>query len=347
MYNHTVIGIDLAKNSFHVCVVDKHGKVVTDRAFTKSKLEVWLAQQLPALVAMEACGSAHYWARKMLAMGHTPMLLTTKAVSPYRQGQKTDKNDALAIAITACQPRIKTVSVKSVEQQGFQAIERMREHWLDHITATSNLIRGLLYEFGISFPKGFAALKRAIPELLEDAENGLPGAFRLQLAELYRAFVRHQNELSKVNKSLDALIRQQSDCQRLLELEGVGPVNALGIFLALGDKGESFKNGREASACIGVTPKQYSTGGVVTLGHIGKRSGNKRLRSTLIQGALSVVVSVDKRASSNTKEAWLKSLIERRGKLRAAVALANKTIRTAWAMLHYNTAYQTPKALTA
>ena len=347
MEQHNVISIDLAKSSFHVYVINKNNQSTTNRSFSRQPLKNWLARQKPSLVALEACGSAHYWARQVIAMGHQVVLLPPKVVVPFRQGHKTDERDARAIAIAARQPDLKTVAVKTLEQQGLQGIERIREHWSDHLTATGNLIRGLLYEFGITVPKGQATLRNRIPEVLEDAENELPDAFRKQLAELYQAYLSHSDQLAQVEKSLSSLVASQAECKRLMELEGVGPVNALGLYLAIGAQGGSFQNGREAAACIGLTPKQYSTDGVVTLGRIGKQSGNKRLRSKLIQGALSVVKVIEQRVPRNHKEAWLKALIERCGKRRAAVALANKTTRTAWAMLKHEENYQAPKPLPA
>lgn len=337
-----VIGIDLAKNSFHVCAVSKQNKIMTDRSFTKTKLKAWLLKQPQSLVVLEACGSAHHWARWLLSINQKVVLLSPKTVTPFRQGHKTDQTDARAIAIAAVQPGIKTVAIKNIEQQGLQSIARIREHWRDHITATSNLIRGLLYEFGITIPKGHAPLMRRIPEILEDAENDLPDVFRYQLAELFHHYQQHRDNLVKVEKSLFSLIKSQPECQKLMALEGVSHVNALGLYLSLGENGSSFKNGREAAACIGLTPKQYSTGGVVRMAGIGKKSGNKKVRANLIQGALAVVITLAKRPPRNTKESWLASLIERKGKRRAAVALANKTVRTAWAMLHYQTEYQAP-----
>ncbi|TLU59450.1 transposase, partial [Thalassotalea litorea] len=153
---------------------------------------------------------------------------------------------------------------------------------------------------------------------------------------------KHQ---AKVEREMEAQIKQQPQCHQLMALEGVGPKNAMRLYLMLGGQGKNFSHGREASACIGVTPKQYSTGGVVTLGGIGKNQGNKRLRSSLIQGAMAVVKVVNKREPRNHKEKWLKQLIERIGSRRAAVALANKTIRTSWAMLKHGEAYQAPQAV--
>jgi len=347
MYHLNVIAIDLAKHSFHVSVLDKHGEFSVDRPFNRAALKQWLARQAHSVVAMEACASAHYWARLCTALGHQPRLLTPKSVKPFREGQKTDQKDAQAIAIAACRPNVHPVAIKTVEQQGLQAIERIRQHWVDHVTATSNMIRGLLGEFGVVIPKGNSALRRAIPQILEDAENGLPDPFRHQLAQIYQCLKGAQEELKSVERALFGLVRQQESCRQLLQLEGVGPVTALGLYLTLGDAGANFKHGREAAACIGVTPKQFSTGGVVSLGGIGKGMGKGRFRSALIQGALATVSAVDKRGPSTAKEIWLHDLVERRGKRRAAVALANKTVRTAWAMLHHDKEYRVPRQLAA
>lgn len=347
MFNNNVIAIDLAKSSFHVCSLNKQNKVTTNKSFTRTKLKEWLIKQPKSIVAIEACGSAHYWARLVKQYGHTPMLLPPKLVTPFRKGHKTDKNDALAIAIAAKQPQIKTTAIKTVEQQGLQSIERMRQHHSDFITATSNMLRGLIYEFGITIPKSKSALRKEVPFILEDAENDIPDAFRHQLSEMFNFYKASEEALLLVEKDLAALIKTQKTCQSLMEIEGIGPVNALGLSLALGEKGESFKNGREASACIGLTPQQFSTGGVVTIGGIGKKRGNKRLRSTLIQGALAITKILMKREPRNTKEAWLKALMERCGIRKAAVALANKNIRTAWAMLRYEKSYQISSTLKA
>lgn len=341
--NHTTIAIDIAKSSFHVVSL-KNNNIGTDKAFTRNKLKTWLVKQPKSHVVIEACGSAHYWARFAQSFGHTAQLIAPKHVAPFRQGHKTDKNDAFAIATASQQPQMKFVAIKTIEQQGLQSIDRIRQHLTDNQTAVSNMIRGLLAEFGICFAKGISAFKIHIPEILEDAENDLPHVFRTQIAGMYEAFLTAESHLNQVNKQLEGLINQQVHCKQLMELEGVGPVNALNLFLTLGEKGQSFSHGREASACIGLTPKQYSTGGITVLGGIGKKAGNKRLRSNLIQGALAVVQVVDKRRPKNTKEQWLKHLIEHKGTRRAAVALANKTVRTAWAILHHGEGYRSPLA---
>ena len=172
-------------------------------------------------------------------------------------------------------------------------------------------------------------------EILEDAENELPLPLRLQLIESWEYYLDLETRLKTAEQARNRITDRHQPCQQLMQLSGIGPVNSLGLYLALGDRGTSFKNGREASACIGATPKQHSTGEGVTIVGISKHCANKRLRSNLIQGARSVIKALKKRDPGNGLETWLKKLIERRGESRAAVALANKNIRLAWAMLHY------------
>jgi len=340
MNKGNLIGIDLSKHSFQGCLLDHNDQEVFNRKFTRKGLIKWLSNQKPMIVAMEACGSSHYWARVVKCMGHSPMILPPRAVTAFRLGHKTDATDARAIAVAARQPKLKPVAPKTAEQQGLQGVERIRQHLCDQLTATSNLMRGLLAEFGLTLAKGVCRFKSDLPDLLADADNELPMSLRVQLIESWSYYLDLEARLKAIEQARDQLIEQHETCRQLMRLPSVGPVNALGLFLSLGDQGENFANGREASACIGLTPKQKSTGGVVTLGGISKKCANKRLRSTLIQGARAVIQVVLKREPKNAKEAWLKSLIERRGEGRAAVALANKTIRTAWAMLHYGEAFR-------
>ena len=335
MYQDNLIAIDLSKNSFQGCLLDKYHLERFNRKFTRNKLTEWLSRQQPLTVAMEACGSAHHWARLVARMGHRPLLVPTRTVTRYREGHKTDATDALATGVAARQPKTRFVAPKTIEQQGMQGIERIREHLSDHLTATSNMIRGLLYEFGLTIPKGISVFKRKVVEILEDAENDLPMALRMQLIESWEYYLDLEARLKTAKRARDQIIAQHATCQQLQQLQGIGPVNALNLYLCLGDRGGSFSNGREAAACIGLTPKQYSTGGAVTMIGISKKCANKRLRSTLIQGSRSVIKVLRKRDPRNGLEAWLKSIMARRGEGRAAVALANKTVRLTWAMLHY------------
>jgi len=341
MNSTRIIAIDLAKNVFQVCLFDKRGKVVSNKSMRRASLARFLANQPPALVAMEACGGAHHWGRMAQLAGHSVMLIPPRWVTPYRQGQKTDGNDALAIGIAAQQANLKTVGVKSLEQQSVQSDKRVQEHFSDQLTATGNLLRALVAEFGMVIPKGVAALRRRLPEILEDGDNGLPLAMRESLHLGWQQWRALAESVQQVEDLLRARVRLLEPCQRLCALEGVGTKNAIGLYVRLGD-GQHFSNGRQAAACTGLTPKQSSSGGKVRMGSIGRYCGDQRLRSSLIVGARAAVNGLTRRAPKNAKEQWLKALIERRGPSRAAVALANKNVRTAWAMLRYNTPYEPP-----
>lgn len=335
MYQDKLFCLDLAKKSIQGCLLDKHQREEFNRSFSRKKLIEWLSRQPPMTVVMEACSTAHYWARVVERLEHRPLLVPTRTANRYREGHKTNATDAVAVGVAARQPRTRFVAPKTIEQQEMQSVERIREHISDDLTATSNLMRALIGEFGLEIPKGKAAFKRRVVELLEDAENDIPAVLRIELINEWRRYRELEPRLKEAERARDLLYKRHESCQRLTQLGSVGPVNAIGLYLALGDRGSSFKNGREASTCIGATPKQYSTGDEVIMMGISKKCANKRLRSNLIQGARSVIKVLKKREPKNAQEAWLKALIERRGEGRAAVAFANKTIRLAWAMLHY------------
>ena len=210
---------------------------------------------------------------------------------------------------------------------------------------TSNQIRALLLEFGVPIAKGDKALRKAIPEVLEDAENSLTVGFRIVLDVMYQNFQALLEKIELVSKQLGQEVKKDKLCRRLQSLEGVGPICAIQLKIALSQTGH-YAKGREASACIGLTPVQHSSGGKQKLGSISKKSNHNTLRSSLYQGALAVVVNVDKREARTHKDIWLKALIARRGKKVASIALANKTVRTAFAMIKNNQEYK-PQLLAA
>ena len=322
MKDHRVIGIDLAKHVFQVCVLDGWGKEVSNKRLSRQRLGAYLAKQSSLRVALEACTGAHHWGRQALRWGHEVVIIPPRQVRAYRQGHKTDGNDALAIAIAARQPELKTVGVKTLDQQSVQSDKRVQEHLSDQLTATGNILRSLVAEFGLVIPKGVAGLKRELPKYLAEADNGLPMGVRSSLYLLWQ----HWQQLAECVQRSEQILREHmrvlSPCRRLAQLEGVAEKNAIGLYVEL--SGEHFKNGREAAACIGLTPKQQSTGGKIRLKGIGKYKGHQRLRSSLIVGARSVVNVLNKREAKTAKERWLKALIERRGPGRAAVALAQR-----------------------
>lgn len=330
------IGVDLAKNIIQVSVVSPSNKELQNRAFTRKKFSEFLAKQNPALVAFEACATAHYWARVARRSGHDIKIIPAKAIVPFRQGHKTDENDALAIAEAARRPNIKEAPYKTQEQQGLQSIQRSRELLVQERTALSNHLRGLLMEFGVVIPRGFTALHEHLPLVLEDGENELPDFYRPTLHRLFVRLCGLRDDIHFMDKQIDTLIKHMPACQCLTKLEGVGPISAILLYATLGT-GEAFNNGREFSAYIGLTPKQFSSGGKVTIIGISKHVANRRLRAVLIQGARAYVHKM--KEPKTPKDQWLWSLIQRAGYGRAAVALANKNVRTAWALLTQGTDY--------
>lgn len=339
MTDGKVIAIDLAKHVYRVCVIDRRGRVISAQSMGRGKVAKFLAKQPRALVAMEACSGAHYWGRKAQEFGHEVRVLPPKVVQAYRQGHKTDDKDALAIGVAVRQPNVKTTGVKTVDQQSVQSDKRVQEHLSDQLKDTGNALRSLLGEFGFVIPKGAAALKREVPRILAEADNGLPMPMRESLQLMWTLWRELAELAGQSERIVNRRAQELEPCGRLTALEGVGSKNAVGLYVAIG-RGDQFHNGREAAACIGVTPKQASTGGKIVLKGIGKFQGHQRLRSSLIVGARAVVNCLSKREPRTARERWLKTLIERRGAGRAAVALANKNVRTAWSMLHFNTAYE-------
>jgi transposase len=342
MSNLNTIGVDLAKNIIRVSLVSVLGKELRNTALTRTKFAEFLARQKQSLVAFEACATAHHWARVAKRHGHEVTIIPARAVFPFRQGHKTDQNDALAVAEAARRPNIKEAPLKNLEQQGLQAVQRSRELLIQERTALSNHIRGLLMEFGIVIPRGFAALHRRLPEILEDGDNELPAIYRPTLHRLTVRLGDLREDLGFLDKEIEQLVKQHPCCQRLTDIEGVGPISSILLFATLGT-GEAFTNGRQFSAYLGLTPKQYSSGGKANLVGISKKVANKRLRSVLIQGARAYVHKM--KAPRTPKDQWLWNLIQRAGHGKAAVALANKNVRTAWALLTAGTEYDRQRGL--
>jgi transposase len=331
------IGVDLAKNIIQISLVSAGGRELQNRALTRTKCAEFLGQQKSALVAFEACATAHYWARVAQRHGHEVKIIPAKAVAPFRQGHKTDQNDALAVAEAASRPNIKEAPMKSIEQQGLQSIQRSRELLVGDRTALSNHIRGLLMEFGIVIPQGFSALHSRLPEVLEEGDNELPDVYRPTLSLLYGQLCELRDDVKRLTMEIETLVKHNPSCQRLTALEGVGPMGSVLLYATLGT-GEAFVNGRQFSAYLGLTPKQFSSGGKVRFVGISRRVANKRLRAVLIQGARAYVHKL--KTPKSAKDRWLLALIERGGYGKAAVALANKNVRTAWALLTQGTEYQ-------
>ena len=343
MNNRNLIAVDLAKNIFQVCRVSKSGKTQSNKPVNRNRLKEILVNSKPSIFAFEACGSSHYWGRFAKDHGHTIRMLPPKAVKAFRQGHKTDETDAQAIAIAAQHEAIKSCALMNIEQHTLQSFESSRRYIGKQCRGLANHIRALTYEYGLTIPKGNSALLKAIPEILEDAENGFPHSLRVILHSLYEQLKTQQRLFKEIEKEKAHQTKTIEPCQRLTALEGVGPVGSAMLYSCIG-KGEMFKNGRQAATYLGVTPKQHSSGGKTIIVGIDKKGGNKELRAVLYQGALSVISRLPEEPTT-AKQRWLIQLVQRVGVKRACIALANKTVRTAWAMLSSGEAYR-PQPLT-
>ena len=326
--NVTTLGIDLAKNIFQLHGVNRHGKPVLTKRVTRARLRETVANIPSCLIGMEACASAHYWAREFERLGHKVRLIAPQFVKPYVKSNKNDAHDAEAICEAVGRPHMRFVSVKTVAQQDIQAVHRIRERLVKTRTALVNQIRGLLAEYGVVIPLKNNAVSLALPRILEDAENGLTTVGRELFADLYEQLQGLGQSVKKYDVQIERLFKSNPICQRLAEVEGVGPVTATAL-LAAGDA-NAFKNGRQMSAWVGLVPRQHSSGGKQTLLGISKR-GDTYLRTLLIHGARAAVAAAKRKQDARSR--WITALAERRGANIAAVALANKNMRILWALM--------------
>ena len=324
------VGIDLAKKVFHVTVVDAEGAVVERKRLRRPGLQSYLAC-LPrgCTVAMEACGGAHHWGRLAARYGHRVSMMCPQFVVPYVKSNKNDVNDADAIAEASARPSMRFVGVKSVAQEHIQQLHRARQMAVRNRTAQINQLHGFLLEYGIAAPKGAAALLRRLSEVLEDAENELPMDGRALFGELGDEIRRLNERVGMFEAQLRATAQRTPACQRLMSIPGIGMLTATALIASVGDAAE-FRNGRQLAAWLGIVPRQCSTGGRSRLLGISKR-GDRYLRFLFIQGARSALRTAARR--SDRRSRWAVEVERRRGTNIAAVALANKNARTAWAVL--------------
>jgi transposase len=325
----TRVALDLAKNSIQLWAADKHNRCVLRKTLKRAHVLTWFREHEPCEVGMEACASAHYWARQLQTLGYRVTLLPPQYVKPFLIGQKNDANDAAAIGAAMQHPGIPRVAVKSVAQQDTAALHRMRQLKMKQRTALINHIRGLLMEYGIVIARSPAALRRAIPALLEDAENGLSVEFRTWLWALYEDIKQLQERVDAITHIIVERVQHNEAATRLLQLPGVGPLTASALSAHVGNA-RQFKNGRQMTAYLGLVPKQHSTGGTPRLFGIHK-CGDAYLRSLLIHGARSVLRTAP--GKDDDRSRWLMNIAARRHRNVAVVAQANKTARMAWAVL--------------
>jgi len=329
------LGIDLGKSTFHIHGVDRHGKQVIRKKLTRKGLLSYLSNLSPCLIGMEACGGAHYWSRKALALGHTPKLMAAQFVKPYVKSNKNDFLDAEAICEAVQRPTMRFVTPRTADQQALGAQVKLRESLVRQRNATINQVHGFLLEFGIEYPKGRKTLLK-LHSIMAEHEGELPVSMIVMLYRLVEEYQFFCVQISDLEGDMQALVISDDRGQRLLKMPGVGLITAACLLAWVGDASQ-FKSGRALAAWIGLVPKQHSTGGKSILLGIGKR-GNKRLRFNLIHGARSAL-HWHKDKPSRWSE-WAKSLSATKQANVVAVAMANKMARMVWVILARGERYE-------
>jgi transposase len=334
------IGIDLAKNSFALVALSTTGKVLWRKTLRRSQVLCFLAKQEPSHIAMEACASAHYWGREILQLGHTVSLLPPQHVKAYCRGQKNDYNDAVAIAEACQHGHIRPVRIKTLAEQDAQLLDELRVQLSRERTRLVNQIRALLAEYGIVIRTGVTALYTAVPALLDDDASRLTPQLRRLLSRQYQRLQALRTELDWYEHEVKQQASEDDVCCRLMAVPGIGPIVSGALKHWMGD-GQQFSRGRDASAALGLVPRQHSTGGHQQLLGISKR-GNRYVRSQVVHGARAVVAHAG--AKNDPLSQWINRLIATRGFNKATVALANKLVRIAWVIVARDEHYQ-PKTI--
>ncbi|MHB8482027.1 MAG: IS110 family RNA-guided transposase [Nitrospiria bacterium] len=332
----TTLGIDLAKSIFQLHGINQRGKVVLTRKVNRNKLLGVIGNIPSCLIGMEACASAHYWAREFEKLGHTVKLMSPKFVKPYVKTNKNDFRDAEAICEAVTRPTMRFVPVKSVEQEDIQALHRSRSLLIKNRTALINQIRGLLAEYGLVIPRSATKVRPMLIQILENQNERLTPFGRETFFDLYDQLVDLEKRIEKMHQRLEILFKKHPVCQKIAAIPGIGLLTATALLSAVSYP-QAFKNGRHMSAWLGLVPRQYSSGGKEVLGKLSKR-GNRYLRTLLIHGARAVVSR-----SENKKDSlsiWTNNLKRKKGTNVAAVALANKNARVVWALLAHDDIYR-------
>jgi len=331
----TTVGIDLAKNVFQIHAVGERGKVVLKKQLKRDQMASFFVNLPPCLVGMEACASAHHWARKLQSFGHTVRLMAPQFVKPYVKTNKHDAADAEAICEAVTRPTMRFVPIKNVEQQAVLAVHRVRQGFVKARTAQANQIRGLLAEFGLIIPQGIGHIARRVPTLLEDAANDLPGSFRQLIDRLLNQLKDLDRQVRELETDIKAWHRNHEVSRQLAEVPGIGPLTASALIATITDA-RHFDNGRQVAAWLGLVPRQHSTGGKSVMLGMSKR-GDTYVRTLLIHGARAAIQAAQHKPD---QQGWLQKLLQRRNKNVAAVALANKNARIVWALMAHGRPYQ-------
>uniref|UniRef100_UPI003F49ABBB IS110 family transposase n=1 Tax=Cupriavidus necator TaxID=106590 RepID=UPI003F49ABBB len=326
----TVIGMDIAKHVFQLHAINPVTGETERVKLKRGQLLDFFAKREPSLVAMEACGGAHHWARQLQGLGHHVRLICARSVRPFVLRNKTDATDARAIWTAVQQPDARFVAIKSEAQQAILALHRLRAQLMKFRIMQTNALRGLLHEFGQTLPEGYQALAKAIPDALAVAAEHLPAILVDSLREQWARVQATDKDIAILEHRLKIALRENQQCQRIAEIPGVGLLTATAAVAAIGDPG-TFRSGREFAAWLGLVPRQVGTGGKVRQLGLSKR-GDTYLRTLLIHGARAVI-------TRGIRSPWLDSLLQRRPFNVVVAAMANKLARTIWAVLYRGTRY--------
>jgi transposase len=326
------VGLDLAKSIFVVYGVDEREHCQLRRTLRRAELLRFFANLEPCLVGMESGSGAHYWARELQALGHDARIMDPRLVVPYRSEGRTgknDSNDAAALCEAVGRPRMRFVPIKSPDQQAALLIHRVRKGLVNEQNRVANQLRGLLAEFGVVLPKGLPSLKRRWLAMRHTEADRVPDLAWEELDALYQRLRELQQRILSYDRKIQAHVRRDPRASRLTQIKGIGPITASALVATIGS-GRDFKNGRQLGAWLGLVPRQYSSGGKSRLGRITKR-GDDYLRTLLVHGARSELMYVHRR--DDPKSRWALKLRDEKSWNKAAVALANKHARIAWAIL--------------
>jgi len=333
-----VIGIDIGKNSFHVVGQYQRGVIVLRQKWSRGQVEARLANLPPCLIGMEACVGAHHLSRKLQALGHQARLMPAKYVRPYSKGQKNDYRDAEAIAEAVQRPTMKFVATKTADQLDLQALHRVRERFVSQRTGIINQIRAFMLERGIAVRQGLRFLRAELPGILATRTDVLSPRMLRVIEDLAGDWRQLDVRIEGLSSEIEALARQDTHCERLMTVPGVGPIISSAMVAAIG-AGDAFSKGRDFGAWLGLVPKQLSTGDRTILGSISKR-GNRYLRSLFVQAAWVVLVKIGpKHWDRYGLKSWIEAARKRLHHNVLAIALANKLARIAWAVLHKGCAF--------
>lgn len=338
----TMIGVDLAKRVIQVHGASMAGHVKFRKKLTREQFRRFMASQPPCMVVFEACGSANYWAREVVALGHDVRLIAPQYVRPFVKRHKNDAADAEAIVIAAQRPEMRFVEPKLAEQQAKGVLFRSRERLVRQRTELVNALRGVLYEYGYVFPIGIAHLKR-IDELVRDPNCDLPALVSAECQDILGQIAQQTARIEAKTKTLRALAADADMARRLQTMPGVGPLTALAIEAFAPDMAR-FARGRDFAAWLGLVPRQHSSGGKERLGRISK-AGQTDIRRLLIIGAMTRIVGRARHKLS--ADSWIARMLTRKPKILVGIALANKMARQIWAMLTKGEDYRDPGLVAA